>query len=59
VGEAGTTLRTTDGGNTWSSQTTDMTSDDNLNSVACPSPSACVAVGTRGMILRTSNAGSP
>jgi photosystem II stability/assembly factor-like uncharacterized protein len=53
--EGRTILRTTNGGNTWGSQTIDTF--DRLYGVACPRPSTCVAVGDRGMIVRSTDGG--
>jgi photosystem II stability/assembly factor-like uncharacterized protein len=59
VTERGTTLATTDGGTTWTAQTTPAAKLPKkpwnialLTRIACPSPTTCFAVGAKGAIVR-------
>ncbi len=56
VGDAGTLLRTTDGGANWESITSGTS--QNLNGISIINNSTAVAVGAGGTILRTTDAGS-
>ena len=56
VGFAGTILKTTNGGTTWTPQTSGVTSD--LRSVAFRDANNGIAVGIGGRILRTTNGGT-
>ena len=55
VGENGTIVRTTDGGDTWSLQISGTT--NHLNAVCFIDPENGIAVGEGGTILRTTNGG--
>ncbi len=56
VGQGGTILATSDGGTTWTEQTSPVNQD--LESASCVSASQCWAVGTGGTILVTTNGGT-
>jgi photosystem II stability/assembly factor-like uncharacterized protein len=51
-------LHTIDGGQTWQTQQSNVNGNDRLFTVACASPERAWAVGTGGLMLRTSDAGS-
>ncbi|MGA8015230.1 MAG: YCF48-related protein [Candidatus Dormiibacterota bacterium] len=55
-GGSGTILATTDGGTTWTKQSSGTT--QNLNGVSCVSATQCVVVGDNGALLSTSNGGA-
>ncbi len=55
VGDSGTIIKTTDGGNTWVKQGSGTTST--LNSIYCTSNNICYAVGDSGLILKTVSGG--
>jgi len=57
VGDAGTILKTIDGGATWISQTSGTTLP--LNSIYFPDADTGFAVGNDGTILKTTNGGGP
>ncbi|GAB4332954.1 MAG: hypothetical protein OHK0038_08900 [Flammeovirgaceae bacterium] len=53
VGDFGTIIHTTDGGNTWNIQTSGTT--NRLNSLAVISSTEAIAIGNNGTILRTTD----
>jgi photosystem II stability/assembly factor-like uncharacterized protein len=55
VGDAGTLLRTSDGGSTWSLSATHL--GENLNGVACPTAMMCIAVGDGGTLFTSTDGG--
>ncbi len=55
VGFGGVVLHTTDGGTTWTSQNSGITSD--LRGLALADPTHIWAVGDRGMIVYTTTGG--
>jgi len=55
-GGTGTILKTSDGGGTWTAQTTTGTTSD-LATVSCPSTSVCFAAGANDTIIATTNGG--
>jgi photosystem II stability/assembly factor-like uncharacterized protein len=50
-------IHTIDAGQTWQTQQSNLDGDDRLFTVACASPERAWAVGTGGLMLRTSDAG--
>jgi photosystem II stability/assembly factor-like uncharacterized protein len=55
VGDAGTIIRSNDGGTTWTVRSTMAV---NVNGVSCPDANTCTVVGGNGFILRTTNCGA-
>jgi photosystem II stability/assembly factor-like uncharacterized protein len=55
VGDGGVIKRTTNGGATWTADTTQF--DQALTQVTCPSSSICYAAGDRGTVLESSDGG--
>ncbi|MCC6484511.1 MAG: hypothetical protein IT209_06665, partial [Armatimonadetes bacterium] len=56
VGDAGTILKTTDGGATWTAQTSPTS--NNLRGVSAPTALFAFAVGDGGVIIKTSDGGA-
>jgi photosystem II stability/assembly factor-like uncharacterized protein len=57
VGDGGTILRTSDGGDTWTSQY--RPTDDNLQAIAMPDPATATVAGSfNNVILRTTDSGA-
>lgn len=56
VGDSGLVLRTTDGGVTWSKQTSGTPYP--LSRVALSAPDTGTAVGALGVVIRTTNGGA-
>lgn len=58
VGDTGVIRKTTDGGSSWSAQSSGVPQTRNLEDVSCPTTSTCYAVGSDGTITATTNGGS-
>jgi photosystem II stability/assembly factor-like uncharacterized protein len=58
VGEFMTILKTTDGGASWTPQTSGIAPEQSLNAVSALNANTVWAVGTGGNIIRTTNGGS-
>jgi hypothetical protein len=56
VGVGGTIVATTNGGTTWSAQTSGTVAD--LVGVDCPRPASCIVVGADGTALTTADGGA-
>lgn len=56
VGTNGKIVATTNGGSTWTGQTSGVT--QTLNGIACSSTTTCIIVGNAGTVLGTTNGGS-
>jgi len=56
IGGNGVILKTTDGGNSWTSQQLPITNP--LRGVACPTAALCYAAGDDGALLKTANGGA-
>jgi photosystem II stability/assembly factor-like uncharacterized protein len=56
VGGGGLILATTNGGSTWTQQSSGVT--DSINGVSCPTASICYAAGDFGEIYKTTNGGA-
>ena len=56
VGGGGLILATTNGGSTWTQQSSGVT--DSINGISCPTASICYAAGDFGEIYKTTNGGA-
>src|SRR2546423_578306 len=57
VGDGGTLLATTDGGQTWTGESQGSGTSHSLNGIVCPSTSMCYAVGGGGTLLVSKDGG--